>query len=436
MKKFLFVSLLLIQLMSHAADKENSKKRDPLSLKDLALQKLINQKVPQSDIVVTIKNIIETRAVKPQEVIIEAYISWLNQNPTASIIVNQTGLAVFKEMGFSESAIPEEWKQLPIDISKYIIPNSPIKDWEKRKGTLAYFLSVTPVIYRPYVQGFDFYISRELTVLDGWNLPDSRKNYRSISFINNFLTYFNFESLAGLDKLEKLDLALNQLTVLNPKAFAGLNNLKKLDLASNQLEDISGAFNQLVKLEELNLANNRLNTLNSEDFAGLNNLKKLNLSLKEVVYRSDPTRYNKIKSISEKAFNQLNKLEELDLGGNQLTVLNPEAFAGLNNLKKLNLPGNQLEDISGAFNQLVKLEELNLTGNLLNSLDPKTFTGLANLKKLHLYSSKITKIAPGTFANLTNLTHLNLGENPELELTEPDNLVAIKSQRPEWFTAP
>ena len=435
MKKFLFVSLLLIQLMSHAADKENTKKRDPLTLKDLALQELINQKVPKLDILETIKKIIETRVVKPQGVIIEAYISWLNQNPTAPIIVNQTGLAVFKEMGFSESDIPEEWKQLPIDISKYVIPNSPIKDWEKRKGTLAYFLSETPVINRSYVDGVDFYISRELTVLDGWNLLDSKKDYRSISFSNNFLTYFNLESLAGLNKLEKLDLGGNQLTVLNPEAFAGLNNLKKLNLASNQLEDISGAFRPLVNLEELNLVNNRLNTLNSEAFAGLNNLKKLNLSL-EVVYRSGPTKYNKIKSVSEKAFNQLNKLEELDLGGNQLTFLNPEAFAGLNNLKKLNLASNQLEDISGAFRPLVNLEELNLTGNLLNSLDPKTFTGLANLKKLHLYSSKITEIAPGTFATLLHLTHLNLGQNPELKLKEPDNLAAIKSERPEWFIAP
>ncbi|XP_064425107.1 leucine-rich repeat and WD repeat-containing protein 1 isoform X2 [Latimeria chalumnae] len=83
----------------------------------------------------------------------------------------------------------------------------------------------------------------------------------------------------------------------------------------------------------------------------LSEIKKVNLSKLQL----------EIKDLDSVLFSQMEKLEELDLSHNRLTVVQKDL--GLQNLRVLNLSWNQLEDVS-TLKQFQQLTELNYENNL------------------------------------------------------------------------
>src|SRR4030042_5381054 len=110
--------------------------------------------------------------------------------------------------------------------------------------------------------------------------------------------------LAGLTKLEVLDLSFNRM-ISDISPLAGLTNIRYLTLSNNKISDIS-------------------------PLAGLFNLKEVKLSR------------NSINDISPLA--GLDSLENLDLSDNKISNISP--LAGLTNLKEVKLSRNSISDIS------------------------------------------------------------------------------------------
>jgi len=99
-----------------------------------------------------------------------------------------------------------------------------------------------------------------------------------------------------------------------------------------------------------------------------------------------------IKGIVPGAFENMDQLERLDLGRNQLTELKASTFRGLRRLRKLKLRLNDIHEV-----------------------EPFAFLGLHHLKELDLSSSSFrqtsTRLVPGCFAGLGKLRELKLGRN-------------------------
>ena len=108
------------------------------------------------------------------------------------------------------------------------------------------------------------------------------------------------------------------------------------------------------------------------------------------------------------AIAQLQNLQELDLSGNQLSSL-PPAIAQLQNLQGLNLRVNQLSSLPPAIAQLQNLQQLNLRGNQLSSLPP-AIAQLQNLQRLYLSYNQLSSLPPA-IAQLQNLQRLDLRDN-------------------------
>ncbi|XP_072252559.1 transforming growth factor beta activator LRRC33-like isoform X2 [Leuresthes tenuis] len=157
-------------------------------------------------------------------------------------------------------------------------------------------------------------------------------------------------------RLRRLDLSNNFIRKLHTLA---LPYLEQLDLSSNQLDFISeGAFENLARLEHLNLSRNGLNInpgINSKALQSLSRLKSLDISM------------NGLSNDAVELYlrNKLS-LDQLKMTGNSLTRLSHSLFRESNSLRTITIDDNLISEIAtGTFEPLSRLEMLSLAKNNL-----------------------------------------------------------------------
>lgn len=162
------------------------------------------------------------------------------------------------------------------------------------------------------------------------NLTEIDFSWNKIERINDFAFGSDF-------KVTKLDLSNNQLVALNGKLLRNLESLTYLDVSGNHVQNIkTDTFEKLQNLMHLDLSNNPLVKLPTKLFANLVNLQHLNLSRTSLTQIEIGT-----------FFSQKN-VHILDLSENHLKVLAANIFAPqMNQLNWLMIGNNQLQDING-----------------------------------------------------------------------------------------
>ncbi|KAF4081267.1 hypothetical protein AMELA_G00159470 [Ameiurus melas] len=197
-----------------------------------------------------------------------------------------------------------------------------------------------------------------------------------------------------------LNLQENLIQVIKVDSFKHLRHLEILQLSKNHIRSIEiGAFNGLASLNTLELFDNRLTTIPNGAFEYLSKLKELWL------------RNNPIESIPSYAFNRVPSLRRLDLGElKRLSYISESAFEGLSNLRYLNLGMCNLKEIPN-LTPLVRLDELEMSGNQLSVIRPGSFKGLVHLQKLWMMHAQIQTIERNAFDDLQSLVELNLAHN-------------------------
>jgi len=121
-----------------------------------------------------------------------------------------------------------------------------------------------------------------------------------------------------------------------------------------------------------------------------------------------------IKGIVPGAFENMDQLERLDLGRNELTEIKASTFRGLRRLRKLKLHGNEIREVAaGAFLGLHDLKHLDLSGNTprasrTTNLRAGCFAGLGKLRELKLGFSYIDRFEAGVFEGLDSLKMMDL----------------------------
>lgn len=157
-------------------------------------------------------------------------------------------------------------------------------------------------------------------------------------------------------RLRSLDLSNNFIRQLHTLA---LPYLEQLDLSNNQLDLISeGAFENLARLEQLNLSRNELNNnpgRNSKAFQSLSGLKNLDLSMNGLS-----------NDVVELYLRNKSSLDQLRMTGNVLTRLSHNLFKESKHLRTITIDENLISEIDhGTFEPLSQLETLTLAKNNL-----------------------------------------------------------------------
>lgn len=92
----------------------------------------------------------------------------------------------------------------------------------------------------------------------------------------------------------------------------------------------------------------------------------------------------KLEKIEQDAFQDLNRLVDVDLSKNKLDYIHPQTFSILTNLEKLSLSDNNLIAIEmDTFNSNRKLNFLNLRNNKFAYIAPRAFEGVYGLRELY-----------------------------------------------------
>ncbi|XP_068181670.1 transforming growth factor beta activator LRRC32-like isoform X1 [Antennarius striatus] len=208
-----------------------------------------------------------------------------------------------------------------------------------------------------------------------------------------------FVPLALDARLRRLDLSNNFIRQLHTLA---LPYLEQLDLSSNQLDFISeDAFQNLARLEILNLSRNTLNNnigSNTKALRSMSTLKTLDISMNGL---SD--------DMVEQYLRNKPSLNHLKMTGNTLKGLSHKMFKESKSLRSIAIDSNVISVIEqGTFEPLRQLEMLNLAkNNLAHICDFK----LHQVKYLNLSRNSIEFFVTHEDEQLYRLEILDLSHN-------------------------
>lgn len=231
--------------------------------------------------------------------------------------------------------------------------------------------------------------------------PSLRLTLCSFNFKEQSWNNRNLSSIpVDLDiRIRRLDLSNNFIRQLHKLE---LPCLEQLDLSNNQLDLISeGLFENLVRLEQLNLSRNELNNNlgnNSKALQSLSGLKDLDISMNGL---SD--------FAAEHYLRNKSALDQLKMTGNALTRLSHKLFTESKSLRAIAIDDNLISEIEeGTFESLIQLEVLNLAeNNLAHICDFK----LRQVKFLNLSRNSVEFFVTHEDSRVYRLEVLDLSHN-------------------------
>jgi Leucine-rich repeat (LRR) protein len=221
--------------------------------------------------------------------------------------------------------------------------------------------------------------------------------------------------------IETLRINMNNVESMPKNSFRGLVSLKKLEIREYKLNSFGfGLFDTIsLSLTELDfsysgLSNQRFNKFFNSELFKLAKLTSLNLSFNDFV------------DFEEKWALAFSRIQELNLGRNNLFEIKERIFDSLTMLTHLDLSYNHFSNLSSVSRSLTKcqmLRELILRGNSIETLPSWP---ILNLTKLDLSENNIQTLNSNSFSSFTNLTDLILKNN---KITSIDQLAFASNQK-------
>ncbi|XP_053710375.1 SLIT and NTRK-like protein 1 [Synchiropus splendidus] len=168
-----------------------------------------------------------------------------------------------------------------------------------------------------------------------------------------------------------------------------------------KLESLSSLKPRPLAAHELNMRNNNIHAIKKNQLVGYASLNLLDLG------------GNNIKMIDNSTFQNQSELRWLYMDKNYLDTLIAEMFVGLVNVEYLSLEYNDIQLIvAGAFSPMPNLRVLFLNNNLLKALPVDAFLGIS-LSKISLHNNYFPYLpVAGVLDQLNSIIQIDLHGNP------------------------
>lgn len=226
-------------------------------------------------------------------------------------------------------------------------------------------------------------------------------------------------------KIEAYEHGKNHGTIYNSfNDITNKDNIKKLYIYKNSNGNITDeCFNNMINLEILYIRNYSTNRLPNKCFDNLINLKDLKLegfincklpsnwfdlpNLDKLINLRTLTIHGKF-TLKEHYFNNLLKLEKLNLACCEIDEIPKLCFNDLNNLIYLELDRNRITNIpSNCLDNQQKLKYLSLSNNKIEIIPDDLFANLINIENIFLYGNYLKNISNNKIEHL----NVNYGSN-------------------------
>ena len=240
----------------------------------------------------------------------------------------------------------------------------------------------------------------------------------------NRLSLLDKNVFANLSKIKVLDLSHNQLETLHPRAFEGLKLLNDLNLGRNQITNFHPIlFSDLSNLKSLVLSGNRLSSININTFSNLASLSHLLLDSNNLEDSLNSKVFDMVKTHLKVLDLSHNNLQEIttalkSLNGGSLQSLSI-SHNMVSSLEGINLPflwrlqasNNKMSNMTLiSFQDLPKLQVLDVSKNQISHIQMGTFQANKALKAVRLDGNSLQQMQ-GLFQDLPNLSWLNISDN-------------------------
>ena len=185
----------------------------------------------------------------------------------------------------------------------------------------------------------------------------------------------------------------------------------KFILSHSAIQEIpADAFRQLNNLRTLDLSENHIHTLHNASFRGLENLQELNLNDNQITF------------FPATIFNEMYSLETMTISGvgQKYDILPTLPVNVVGNLRTLSLSLTNGALIPSVYAQITTLETLDFYGSHVKFTDHTMLDGIrgSNISSPSFRNGELSRIAPDTFSNMTNLRSIIFCCNRELGLKE------------------
>jgi Leucine-rich repeat (LRR) protein len=193
-------------------------------------------------------------------------------------------------------------------------------------------------------------------------------------------------------------------------------NLTNIDFSNNKLDINLKLFQNMTKLEVIELSNTGLDSIEDLNLIKFKNLKKLDLSK------------NNLTNITFDSFKNLNNLQYLDLSDNQISNMDPEIFRIINNVLLINLENNKLQKAGDLYLNFMPIQTLKLSNNQLETYPVFDVNFAINepsrLTQFYLNNNNLVNISQ--FSEwLGSLEYLDFNDN-KIELIEPNAFINVR----------
>ncbi|CAL8280960.1 unnamed protein product [Arctogadus glacialis] len=253
--------------------------------------------------------------------------------------------------------------------------------------------------HTPHLQSL-YIPANKISIFHSWELSNKSTELVTLDLSQNELMFFRLT--AGIfPKLTKLHLedSIKNGIVWEVSNTSYLRSVHKLDISGvrsslHGLQEVLETCNSSLKYLKLNHINNNLQVL-------------INISCKIPTLNSFEIRNNCIKDIRLDMLHLCTNLKELDLGMNEITDISNNSFKSLRKLQTLIIKSNFLTSVPYAVRK-TQILKLDLSYNNINALGCDDFADMKQLRHLSLYNNPLLALKDCVFKDLVHLNVLML----------------------------
>ena len=212
-------------------------------------------------------------------------------------------------------------------------------------------------------------------------------------------SYDQINELGSLPELKYLKIVDYKDSIL-PQNIGDFNNLEYLEIISSEIISIPSSIKNLTKLKTLIIANGFCDISIPPEIGELKNLRELNIY--NFHFDSIPNEFGNLINMEEcmlcgnltklpQSISKWKNIKSFYLADNNFSTI-PSPIFYLNKLEYLDLEGNDITKINDSIKMLSNLTDLNFESNIQIDHLPESICEMDNLKSINIANTKISSL--------------------------------------------